>query len=517
MSKNILVKLGGTDVTSYLQNAENVSTYGDAITTYSFEFTKNVNDAVTISNALTVEVWLDSDTPPTTKVFDGFIDLFKPEKGMIEIVAKDQLAVLINKQVMHYYNSSVVGDASYPDGKLSNIFADLVVTHGGLSCISSGIGLTVQDSGTSTVQTEFPCRNADIFERCRKIADTLDWVFYYKASDGEVYFEPKNYTTNANTLTVGTEIVELPVWEYDRSEMINDLRLEGAQQLVTGTQMFTGDGATTVFTLSNIPVATAVYYASAKNYSTTAKVASEIQIGAVTGGGTGAYEIDKAAKTITFITFVPANDSANNILAEVSYYAPIPIHMDNTPSKAIYGTYAKTITLTDVINLPDAWNRANIILEKYRVPFVSAKLKVKWENDLDLVLGQAIHIVDSINEPNVDQNFTIYKITDLYPQSLVEIEVGDRQFTIEEYQANIIERVKRLEEGLIGSTDDFSEIVQTEIDFAVTLSSTNVLIQEINDSFVFGLPANSILGVGGTPLGNRVSTLSNMTYVWADI
>ena len=515
MSKNILIELGGIDVTSYLVSAEKLSTYGEAITTYTFEFTKNVNGAVTISNALTVEVWLDSGVPPTTKVFEGFIDLFKPEKGMIEIVAKDKLAVLINRQVMHYYVSSVEGDASYPDGKISNIFADLVVTHGELSCISSGIGLTVQDSGTTTVQTEFPCRNADIFERCRKLADTLDWVFYYKASDGEVYFEPKNYTTNANTLTVGTEIVELPVWEYDRSEMINDLRLEGAQQLVTGTQLFTGDGTTTVFTLSNIPTVTAVYYASAKNYSTTAKLATEIQEGAVTGGGTGNYEIDKAEKTITFVTFTPANDSANNILAEVSYYAPIPIHMDNPPSKQIYGTYAKTITLTDVINLPDAWNRANIIIEKYRVPFISAKIKVKWENDLDLVLGQAIHIVDSINEPNIDQNFTIYKIRDLYPQSLVEIEVGDKQFTIEEYQANIIERVKRLEEGLIGSTDDFSEIVQTEIDFAVTLSSTNVLIQNINDSFVLGHPDNAILGT--SKLGNRSSTLSDTTYVWAEL
>jgi len=514
MSKNILIHLDGIDVTSYLITAEKTSTYGEAITTYTFEFTKNVNEAVTITNALTVEVWLDSSTPPTTKVFDGFIDLFKPEKGMIEIIAKDQLAILINKQVMHYYKSSVIGDASYPDGKLSNIFADLVVTYGGLSCISSGETLTIQDSGTVTVQTEFPCRNADIFERCRKIADTLDWVFYYKASDGEVYFEPKNYTTNANTLTVGTEIVELPTWEYDRSEMINDLRLEGAQQLVTGTQFFTGDGSTTVFTLSNIPITTAVYYSSSKNYSTTAKLASEIREGGVTGGGIGDYEIDKAAKTITFTTFTPADDETNNILAEVSYYAPIPIHMDNPPSKAIYGNYEKTITLTDVINLPDAWNRANIIIEKYRVPFISAKIKVKWANDLDLVIGQAIHIVDGINEPNIDQNFTIYKIVDFYPQNLVELEVGDRQFTIEEYQANIIERVKRLEEGLIGSTDDFSEIVQTEIDFAVTLSSTNVLIQEINDSFVLGHPDNAILGT--SMLGNRVSTLSSETYIWAD-
>ena len=122
MSKNILVHLGGVDVTSYLINDEKTQTYGDAISRYVLEFTKNVNEAVTISNTLTVEVWLDSSTPPTTKVFDGFIDLFKPEKGTIEITAKDKLAYLVNKPVMKEYDSGVTGDPSNPDGKISDIF-----------------------------------------------------------------------------------------------------------------------------------------------------------------------------------------------------------------------------------------------------------------------------------------------------------------------------------------------------------------------------------------------------------
>ena len=65
---------------------------------------------------------------------------------------------------------------------------------------------------------------------------------------------------------------------------------------------------------------------------------------------------------------------------------------------------------------------------------------------------------------------------DLYPANLVEVEVGDRQFTIEEYQANIIERLKRLEETVIGVTDAVTEIVQNRIEFDVEPESVTVLI-----------------------------------------
>lgn len=376
MSKNILVHLGGINCTAYLRKATKTTTYGDSISKYEFEFTKNVEDAVTITNALTVRVWCDDSSPPATKVFEGFIDLFAPQAGLIKIIAKDQLATLINKQIMHYYESDIPGDAAYPDGKISNIFADIVVTYGGLTATSSGLTPTIQDSGTAIVLEKFYCKNSDPFERCRKLAETLNWVFYYKASNGYVYFEPKNYTTYTTTLSVGVNIVMIPTWEYDRSELINDLRLEGAQQLVQANQLFSGDASTTEFTLSNIPEDLAVYYSAAKNYSTTAKLASEIKTGNIENSiETHDYEVDKKNKTVTFTSFVPASGT-NNIIVELSYYAPIPIHLMNDASIATYGTYAKTIGLLDVFSLDDAWSRAENILSKYSEPFKSAKLKV---------------------------------------------------------------------------------------------------------------------------------------------
>ena len=428
------------DVTAYVRKAKKIETYGDSIATCEIEIAKNVSDVVTLTNALTCVIYLSSPGEASIKIFDGFLDLFEPEGAIVTVTAKDQLALLVNNQVMHYYDSTTVGDPAYPDGKISDIFIDLIETYGGLSTNS---GATVQDSGTTTILTKFPCRNADIFERCRKLAETLNWIFYYKASNGYVYFEPKNYTTNSTTLTVGTNIIELPTWEYDRAEMINDLRLEGAQQLVQANQTFSGDGSETEFDLSNLPEDIAVYYGDTKNYNTTAKIASEVKtVDILDSLSEHNCELDKVNKKLICTDFVPSSNTGN-LLVEMSYYAPIPIHMTNQASIDIYGTYAKTLTLTDVISFEDAWNRANNILGKYAEPFKSAKIKVLWNNHLNLVIGQAIPIVDSINTPNINQNFTIYKITDYYPEAFTEIEVGDKQYTIEEYQANVVERLKR--------------------------------------------------------------------------
>lgn len=503
------VYIGGIEVTDYLRKAKKIETYGDSITICEMEFAKNISSVVTLSNALTCVIYLSSPGETPLRIFDGFLDLFQPEGAIVKVTAKDQLALLVNKQVMHYYDSSVVGDPAYPDGKISDIFIDLVMTYGGLS---AGPGTTVTDSGLTTIITKFPCRNADIFERCRKLAETLNWVFYYKSSNGYVYFEPKNNTISGTTLTVGTNIIELPKWEYDRSEMINDLRLEGAQQLVQANQVFNGDASETSFVLTSIPEDIAVFYGDTKNYNTTAKIAAEVKVGDILDStSVHDYEIDKKNKTIVFTSFVPSNNTGN-ILVEMSYVAPIPIHMANDASKQIYGTYAKTITLTDVVSFQDAWNRANNILAKYSVPFKSAKLKVLWNNHLFLTVGQSIRVVDSINTPNVDQYFTIYKITDYYPEAYIEIEVGDKQYTIEEYQANIVERVKRLEEGLIGSTNDFSEIVTSTATLDCVVKDTVVLVENINDSFILGHVANSLLGV--TPLGDRSTELTSTTYTW---
>ena len=490
MTKNIIVHFSGVDVSEFLRKARKIETYGDSVATYDFEFAKNVNGLVTLTNALTVEVWLDSSDPPTTKVFDGYLDTFEPSGGTVTCIAKDKLSLLINNEVNYDYDSSVVGNPANPDGKISDIFIDIVETYGELDTNS---GATVVDSGTTVVLKKFTCINADPFERCRKLADTLNWVFYYRADTDYVYFEPKNYVLNANTLSVDTNILTIPEWEYDKSEMINSLTVEGLQQLVQTSEVFTGDASETDFVLSFIPIDLVVYYGAAINFVTTAPLQSQVMsIDVVGGTTTHDVEVDKKLQTIYFTGFTPAA-SANNIIVTYSYFAPYPVKSSDAGSIATYGTFKKTMPLTDVLSIDDARARGQNILSKYSEPFKSAKLKVLWSNTLSVRVGQQVQVVDNINVPNINQAFTVFKTVDYWPESFVELEVGDKQYSIQEYQSNVLERVKRLEETVIGSTGFVSQDINTYLTLPLAPYQTVFLTQYINDSFILDHDVNGVL------------------------
>ena len=562
MSKNILVKIGGTDITSYVRKYRKNETYGNGISQEILELPISIDSVITLNNALTSEAWLDSNTPPTTKTFTGFIDRMQPESGLITLTCKDQLALLINKQFTKTYNSSVPGDPSYPDGKISNILKDIVTTYGGLlvnlgtydntvayhpnecvdylgtnyvcianttghiptnatywstSGLASNTNLTIQDSGTTTVLTQFQAISADPFERCNKLADTLSWVLYYRADTGFVYFEPKNFFLNPVVLTVGDNVVEVPKWDYDRSEMINDLTVTGAQQLVWGSEVKSGNASSTTFTIAQQPENIEVYYSAAKNYSTTASLPGEILIGNVANSlATYNYTVDKINKSVTFVS-TPAN-SANNILISYSYFVPIPVRVTDDASITTYGTYAKTINLTDVNNFNDAQNRGLNILTKYAQPFRSTKLKVLWTPTLNVRVGQQINVIDNINVPNVNEPITIYATTDYYPENYIEVEVGDKQYTIDDYTTNVLERVKRLEDSQTSSTEASTEIRQPTISFDLAPDITTLDIQIVNDSYIDNHPINGALyDSGETTLLDDFETTTGWTGVNASL
>jgi hypothetical protein len=488
MAKNILIKINSVDVTAYVSKYRKTETYGYSVAVVEIDFSQNVNSVEELVNGKTLEVWEDSSSPPTTKVFNGNIDGFVLDKGVIHLTGKDELNQLINLEVTQVYDKDVVGNPAYPDGKISDIFIDIVETYGGLSTNS---GATVQDSGTAIVLSKFICNHADPFERCKKLAETLNWVFYYRADTGYVYFEPKNYTTNSNVLTVGSNVLGMPNWEYDDSELINIVRVEGASQLVQTFEVFSGDGAETVFELANSPEDVAVFYSAAKNFGTTARFQSEAKVVDIVGAtSTHDVEVDKKRATVTCTSFTPAN-STNNLLVEYSYFAPIPVRLKDSASITAYGEREKTITFTDVDSLQDAWKRGENILSKYSEPFKSAKLKVLWTNSLSVRVGQQILVSDEVSVPNVVQYLTIYKVTDYWPEAIVELEVGDKQFTIEEYQANILERVKRLEQGMTSYGDAVTEIEDVVLETTLAPDTTVVKIDLLNDSFTFGHPGDN--------------------------
>lgn len=490
------VEINGTDVTSHIVNYELERTYGYAISQITISTLKTIDTLLALETGQTIVVYRGWTVATEEKIFDGYIESFVPEGGKITINGKDKLWDLVRKEVTHTYDKDI--DASA--GKISEMFKDLVETYGGLTA-------EVQDSGTITVLDKFVCNHTDIFERCQALNKIMDWQFYYKPDTGKVYFEPQGYVSNSTVLTVGDNIYQVPKWTYDNTEMANDIIVVGAYQEIETTEsgrIGTTAGYTTdYYKLDFKPISVRVYM-DASSPPTTLKV-----------GGI-------PTSTETYDYYVNVNESASNtdpdwrykIMPAVgtsfnsndyaetrySHAVSIPIHMYTQASIDKYGNFSKTVTYTDIRTISDAEMKGNNYLIKYSTPFIYASLKVKNDSTYGLNVGQLIKVVDQISTPTVNSYLLITKYTIRYPSDYDEVLAGDKTWRLATWQASVEERLKRIAEEQLTSTDIVLELVSFDNTslFPITTSPRYRWITRKDgtvgtDNFILG---TSLLGTG---------------------
>jgi hypothetical protein len=436
------IKFNNIDISNRILSFEISRTFGQAITNISMEAVKAIDSAIIPDVSQTIEIWRDA-----TKVFSGFIEKVEPYGPKYTITGKDKITDLVRKEVTYSYDSGIDPSA----GKISEIFKDLVTTWGGLNADAGSI----QDSGTTITLNKFICNHADVFERCKALAETLDWQFYYRPDTDKVYFEPLGFTVNATPLRVGIEISKYPKWDFDNTEMMNDITIIGAQQLVDKTELFNGTGAQITFTLLSKPERTDVYVNGVQKKG-----------GAPGATGTYDYYVDKERKTITF-TAAPGV-GVNNVEIRYSYGIPTPVVNYDQISIDAYGRYTKTLFLTDVKSVVDAENRLNNLLEKYKDPFVRVQPKViPNPTSLNIQVGRKFEVIDDVN--NYDEWVVVNSHTMKYPQPYDEADMGDKVWKLAEWGAKVEEKIQRLEEDATKTQDLLLHIVTLGEDYSYQL------------------------------------------------
>jgi len=124
-----------------------------------------------------------------------------------------------------------------------------------------------------------------------------------------------------------------------------------------------------------------------------------------------------------------------------------------------YGEFKKTITYTDLRSVADAEIRGTNYLAKYSLPFVYTTLKVKGVGSLGLAVGQNIRVVDNISLPAVDSVLLINKHRLRYPGDYDELDVGDKIWRLGNFQADILEKLKRQEESEFSNSEILNNLV----------------------------------------------------------
>ncbi|KKM97742.1 hypothetical protein LCGC14_1165060, partial [marine sediment metagenome] len=236
-------------VDSYLRSWETDSNLGrSTIKSMYILLTKNVDTVLTTDKTLNgkaVTVQRGIITTTEQYIFRGEVVNVFPDGGILRVLLADKLYETTKKTVTKSWDINIDSEA----GKISEIFLTLINDYTTLTADAT----TVQDSGTIFTIKKFTMRAATVFNGLERLAELLGWQFYYDPDDDKVYFEPKGYTNSGITLTVGTNVVRVPKWQYDSTQLFNIVKLYGSEYEVETTE--SGQvGVTSGWTTSEVPL-----------------------------------------------------------------------------------------------------------------------------------------------------------------------------------------------------------------------------------------------------------------------
>ncbi|KKM14915.1 hypothetical protein LCGC14_1701290, partial [marine sediment metagenome] len=458
------VQIGGVTIKddtagtpNLLINFEYERTIERGISEMDMTVLQSTNDTVALVVGQTVSVWTGFTTSTDTKMFEGFISDFNPDGGVIRITCRDKMWDLVRKIVNNVYL-----DTGAQTGQVSAIAKDLIETFGGLTSDE-------QATGTALGETiaEFRCDQTDIYERIMALAKAVQYQLFYDAVNDTVHFEPRGFTASGTTLTVGTEILGMPRWTTDTSQMVNDLRVDGAVHETNLRFPTSGTGKIeTTANFENDAITLPFTPESAKLTIDAADPPTTIREGGGEDSSTSNYWFmdreNKKIKPATSTTFA-TDDFA---FVDYTWLAPAPVHQIRQSSIDTYGTFEKEITLTDIQTIADAEARTSQILDRFSTPFLVGEILVKSVSTISLNVGDTVTIVDTLSKPNINQNLIITKQVIKYPGSSQELTVGDEALRMKDWQFNVEERIKRLEEQFLKNQD----IIQELFDFSNSLT-----------------------------------------------
>ena len=503
------VKLGGVDVTSKLLKWKTKKTYGYEIMSCELELAKSVDTLKTpdVAQAITIKRGTSSATDQF--IFSGEVVSMEETGYSYKIKGNDNLYDAIKKEITYSYDKDV--DAS--GGQISAIFKDLVNTHTDLTADDT----SVQATGTldSEILIKFVCRHEDVFAKMKQLADIVSYQFYYNPTTDLVYFEPQGFTTASTTLTVGTNVTNLPKWKKDNSALCNRVIILGATQdietttsgkLDTTTGWTSGDGG--VGTLSFKPTSVKVY-ADASDPPTT------LRVGGVPGA-TSAYDysVDFENSKLQWETdngYAWAADQY--VQVDYTHAIPVPISAYDPSSITAYGEFKRTFSPKLIQTVEDAELEADKVLAKYAQPFNYTTLSVEGVYDLDV--GQTASVIDSNN--SVNTTYVINTIEKQYPHAADKVTVGDRELKTADFEANVVVKIQELEQLLAGESDFLVSLV--DLTHSVEFAKCSIKIYSKSIAGITGIYGHATQGIYGLAYYGRSGMIWGHPVfgIWGDV
>ena len=436
-----MVTIGGVEVLNEWTNIKKVRSYRiedlieDAIPKVNIELSRDVLDISPLRIGSTIEIFEGEQNP--VRLFYGYITNKKPTNSGFEIDGLAETMKLLRGRINKVYTSS-----EDHHGENSEIAKDIIQR--------AGLVPEVVPTGTSEGQKidEFRCSNASPFERLSVLQRAVNYQIRYDPINRRVYYEPRGFNRTNQFITTKYNTIGLPEWSESDDGMINDLLINGATTDTTKTESgiigtkegFEVDG----IELTKVPLSVELIIDG-----------DQKEGGSKDGSAGNYYWVDFEKKKI-----MPRTEFPNGKLAVVNYVwsAPSPVRITNNLSINEYGLYQEEYKLSDVTSVFDAEARCREIVANRSKPFTTGKIRVLKSTPVKV--GDYIKVNDNFSKKPVNDFFVVRKVVNSYPSAYNEIELGDKEFRLEDDFIELEARVKRLEELLISNDDIVTEFIE---------------------------------------------------------
>lgn len=357
---------------------------------------------------------------PTTgseyTIFRGKIHVIKNDesRGIVSISLRDPLYDLQNDLLTTSFDASIDTEA----GVVSAI-AQTVIEGGGLTA-------NVTSSSDYPVRNRYVINKEPRYEVLKDLASFLNWTLYFDHENDQVNFEPLGLNEYGTDLIVGTNVINLPVWETDKTKMRNYIYVDGAFETDWKTETFSVAGSETEFTLTDEPLTTEVLIDGTK------------QVRGIPGS-TDPYDyyVKQESKQIIF----PSDPSGTTMTVNYEAKIPITIEGGNWESIDRYGRQDDNFNFKDIVDVDDAEYRHNYLLEALGWPIISGKMHVI--NIHDLNVKHVAHAID--NNKGVDAWLPVESIMYTYPEPFDIVSLGDRPYDFNDVLNNLNKRLRTQE------------------------------------------------------------------------
>jgi len=416
--------------------------YSDTCVVSSFTINW-INSEVDITSYITNAVYQDKGKSSLTKL----------SVDCIYTIARDGLSPVFDNEVMWYYdtvpvfggvvNKPETGDGlnsytcysygdelidRYVNEVLENMSPEAILQfvihkYSSLVCTSAAItGVTI---------TKIKFKQQTVAEVIKTLTKLTGWVFYttpYK----EAIFQPPGYVISGVSYSVKNNAAEKPAWDYNQDNVINTVTVVGDKIVfsnINSPDTFTATASQTDFTLVHNPIG---------NISVTDNgtlVAPEV-IGATV---TGDYYIDVDKKLLKFKT---GRTVGHTIICKYDYQIDIKVYV----TSASNNEKVREVILTNrsIKNHTDARAYGQNYLSFKDTPQTGTIFK-KLDYNTALNTSSVINIVDEYESPALNKNFAINEIKYSFSSNTVEYKIGVEDFSIFEWQNEIMDRLKSLE------------------------------------------------------------------------